>query len=55
MDVSYGKVEVEPVNVYPHIPAEVPVLLMKSDLQPDDSAIQANPIPTIYTWLRLLM
>ena len=35
LDVSYGKVEVEPVNAHPHIPAEIPGVLMESDLQPD--------------------
>ena len=28
LDVSDGKVEVEPVNSYPHIPAEIPGVLM---------------------------
>ena len=28
LDVSDGKVEVEPVNVYLHIPAEIPGVIM---------------------------
>ena len=47
LDVSDGKVEVEPVNAYPHIPAEIPGVLMESDLQPDEGALKANPIPTM--------
>ena len=35
------------MNEYPHIPAEIPVVLMESDLQPDEGAVQANPIPTM--------
>ena len=45
--MSDGNFEVEPVNTYPHIPAEIPGALMESDLQPDEDAVQANPIPTM--------
>ena len=47
LDVSDGKVEVEPVNAYPHIPAEIPGVLMEYDLQPDEGAVQENPIPNM--------
>ena len=40
LDVSDGKVEVEPVNAYPHIPAEIPGVLMEYNLQPDEGAVQ---------------
>ena len=45
--VSDGKVKVEPVNLYPHIHAEIPGVLMESDLQPDEGAVQVNTIPTM--------
>ena len=32
LDVSDGKLEGEPVNAYPHIPEEIPGVLMESDL-----------------------
>ena len=35
------------MNTYTHIPAEIPGVLLESDLQPDEGAIQANPIPTM--------
>ena len=47
LDVSDGKVEVEPVNAYPYIPAEIPAVIMESDLQSDEGVVQANPIPTM--------
>ena len=47
LDVYDGKVEVEPMNVYPQIPVEIPGVLMESDLQPDEGAVHANPIPTM--------
>ena len=47
LDLSDGKVEVKPVNAYPHIPAEIPGAIMKYDLQPGEGAVQANPIPTM--------
>ena len=34
LDVSDGKFEVEAVNTYPHIYAEIPGVLMESDLHP---------------------
>ena len=45
--MSDGKFEVEPVNAYPHIPAEIPGVLMEYDLQPDEGAVQVTTIPTI--------
>ena len=47
LDVSNDNVEVKPVNVYPHIPAEIPGVLMETDLKPDEGAVQANHIPTM--------
>ena len=47
MDVSNGKVEIKPVNEYPHIPTEVPGVLLESELHPDEGTVQANPIPTM--------
>ena len=47
LDVSDGKVEIKPVNEYPHIPAEIPGMLLESYLQPDEGAVQVNPIPTM--------
>ena len=35
------------MNAYPHIPAEIPGVLLESDLQPDEGDVQANPIPTM--------
>ena len=35
------------MNEYPHIPEKIPGLLMEYDLQPDEGAVQANPIPTM--------
>ena len=45
--MSDGKVEIKPVNAYPHIPAEVPGVLLESEFQPDEGAVQANTIPTM--------
>ena len=47
LDVSDGEVEIKPMNVYPHIPAEILRVLLKSDLQPNECDVQANPIPTM--------
>ena len=45
--MSYGKVEIKPVDAYPHIPTEIPLVLLESDLQPDEVSVQANPIATM--------
>ena len=41
--VSDGKVEVEPVRNYPHIPAEIPGVRLESDLQPENGAVSWIP------------
>ena len=45
--VSDGKVEVEPVNAYPHIPAEISGVPIEYDSQPDEGGVQENRIPTM--------
>ena len=45
--MSDGKIEIKPVNTYPNIPTEIPGVLLESDLQPDEGAVQANTIPTM--------
>ena len=45
--VSDGKVEVAPVDAYPHIPAEISGVPIEYDLQPDEGNVQENPIPTM--------
>ena len=45
--MSDGTVKVKPVDQYHHIPAEIPGVLMESDLRPDEGALKANPIPTM--------
>ena len=40
LDVPTGKVEVEPLNAYPHIPAEIQGVIMESDLQPDEGDVK---------------
>ena len=47
MDVYDGNVEVKPVNAYTCIPAQIPGVLLESDLRPDEGEEQANPIPTM--------
>ena len=47
LDVSDGKVEIKPVNVYPNIPAEIPGVLLEYEFQPDEGVVQANTIPTM--------
>ena len=42
-----GKVEVEPINEYPHIPVDISGVPIEYDLHPDEGDVQANPIPTI--------
>ena len=45
--MSNGKVEVEPVINYPHIPAEIPGVRLESDLQPENGAVQDKPVPSM--------
>ena len=47
LDAYDGKVEIKPVNAYPHIPVEIPGVILESHLQPDEGAVQANTIPII--------
>ena len=45
--MSDGNFEVETVNTYPHIPAEIPGVLIESNLQPGEGDVQVNHIPTM--------
>ena len=45
--MSNVKVEIRPVNAYPHIPAEIRGVRLESDLQPDEGAVKADPTQTI--------
>ena len=45
LDVSDGKVEVEPASNYPRIPVEIPGVRLESGLQPENGDVQAELIP----------
>ena len=45
LDVSESKVEVEPEEVYPNIPAEIPGVRFKSNMLPNNRAVQQEPVP----------
>ena len=47
LDVSDVKVEIKPVNAYSHITLEIPGVFLEYDLQPDEGAVQENPISTM--------
>ena len=45
LDVFNGKIEVEPVSNYPHKLVEIPGVRLESNLQPENGAVQEEPVP----------